>query len=141
MINNFYESNSAVYGDDIASYAVKIATTDSLNSQIDLENVGPGIAVPSINFHLVDFDDQIMISDSVSQIKIISLTEKGIVEGTNLVKVNKGTAKFSNLVFRHPPGSDHVSFQLVSNTVNQKTIEAAFGNVISENVIDVSFRF
>ena len=68
-----FNNNSAIYGPNIASYAVKITYAEDSIKQLKITNLGSGIVLESnLNLALRDYDDQIMILDNVNQILLSS---------------------------------------------------------------------
>ena len=71
FINNTFINNSAAYGPDIGSYAIKIKQKNNNGNTIQLENVGSGLEYEGvISLEIVDHDGQVMNLDSTSQIEI-----------------------------------------------------------------------
>lgn len=140
--DNVFTNNSASYGPNIASYAVKIFEKDKLGESIVMKDVGSGILWnETLKLVLADYDNQTMVLDDSSQIKISALDANSKVSGTDSVKVSKGIAEFSNLIFISKVGSKNVKYQATSKGIDNTKIQRAFGNAISENKIDVSFRY
>ena len=68
-----FNNNSAMYGPNIASYAVKITYAEDSIKQLKITNLGSGIVLESnLNLALRDYDDQIMILDNINQILLSS---------------------------------------------------------------------
>jgi hypothetical protein len=138
-----YRNNTALYGHNIASYPAKIRIKDSDSDDIILNNVGSGIVLPySLELVLVDYDNQVMILDSSSQVSIKSIdTLINYVLGTNAALLNNGLAKFKDLNFAGITGSQNQKFQASSTAIDKVKIQKAFGTQISENYIIINFRF
>ena len=114
----------------------------STNDTIVLTDVGSGIIYPkNLTVALLDYDDQEITTDNTSQIKLQGVTPTAIIAGTDYAKVVKGVGIFDNLVFVFKPGSEHIQYQATSKAIDSSKIRAVFGSVISNNTIDVSFRF
>ena len=142
LSNNIFYNNSASYGNNIASYPIKIKQKDSSQDQVVLNNIGSGIS-DNINFvfGLYDYDDQISLLDNVSQITIKSVINNTLVSGATIVKVTKGVAAFSNVIFTSYPGYSNVSFGLISNAIDlAKARKQISLNYALKNII-VNFRF
>ena len=142
LINNSYSNNTALYGNNIASYAKQIFIKDNINKAILFNNAGSGITYnSSFVLALYDQDDQIVVADSVSQITISGDSIKTKVAGTNLLKVNKGTANFSNIVFYSDPGTSISKFTLTSSGIPLSNLKTVYGSNYTINNVFVNFRF
>ena len=142
MINNAFYNNSAVYGNNIASYPIKIKEKDSSQDQIVLNNIGSGISGNiSFVFGLYDFDDQVVSLDNVSQITIRSIVNNTLVSGSTSIKVIKGIAKFDSVIFTSFPGYKNISFGLTSNAIDLAKVRKQISLNYTLNNILVSFRF
>ena len=142
LLNNIFYNNSASYGNNIASYPIKIKQKDSNHDQVVLNNIGSGIS-DNINFvfGLYDYDDQITSLDNVSQITIKSIVNDTLVSGATIVKATKGVAAFDNVIFTSNPGYSNVSFGLTSNAIDlAKARKQISLNYTLKNII-VNFRF
>lgn len=134
-----FESNTAPYGVNIASYAIKIVEVNSLSSLIVYQNVPSGVKLEStLKLELIDYDNQ-KVTDDSNSIKINSLTQGALVSGFNSAKFKSGMAEFDNLIFIQSPGAQHVYFKATSNAIDA-TKNYAQG-LPSYTTIDVSFRF
>jgi hypothetical protein len=140
--NNTYANNTALYGANIASYPIKIRNKSDNQNRIELNNVGSGVPLnESLVLQLLDYDNQTMILDNISQIKIIAIVPNTNLGGTHSVKVRKGEATFSNIQFQGIPGDSNIDFQSNSKAIDQDKVNAAFGSKMDENKINVSFRY
>jgi len=93
-----FSNNSAQYGPDIASYAVKITFSELSSQQMKLENVGSGIAYEEdLKFVVRDYDNQIMVLDNENQI---------IINSQNDTLVQVGGFNSGIYSFRHPKYSE-----------------------------------
>ena len=138
-----YSNNVAVYGMDIASYPVKIKIVNSTQDDISFENIGSGVTYPqTLHFGLYDFDDQIMVIESIDQIIISAVdTQASSVTGFNAQKLYQGIAEFDNIAFVAAPGSTNILYQASSKAIDDDKIQQVFGQSISDNNINVSFRY
>jgi len=87
VVNN----NSAKYGPDIASYAVKLTIASDPNAPLELNDLGSGIVYSkNLSLSLRDFDNQIMNLDSQNQIILLSKNiSEAQVGGFNSGKLSK----------------------------------------------------
>lgn len=138
-----YTNNSSPYGENIASYAVKITFEDSTSSVMDIQDLGPGIRYDQpLKFAVRDYDDQVMVLDSQSQILIVaSDSSVAEVKGFNINQLNKGVASFDNFVVNTNPGNKDISLEASTKSIDQLLVRTVFGNTISNNTITTSFRY
>ena len=141
--NNLYQNNSALYGVNIASYPVKIKLVNSTQDEVHLNNVGSGITYPqTLNLGLYDYDDQIMVLDSTEQISILSVDQQtSDASGVNVGLLNQGSTSFGSIAFISSPGSVNVEFRATSKAIDDDKIHNVFTNSVSNNTINVNFRF
>ena len=109
---------------------------------MSINNVGSGIAnTEEIKFSLLDYDNQIMVQNSFSQIIITSVNSStSSVAGTNSKQMKSGVATFDNLIAISAPGSSNVKFKASSKAISNSKIIGAFGSSISNNTISFNFR-
>ena len=141
--NNTFIKNQAVYGRDIASYPVKIVMNDNYVDYMSITSVGSGIKYTNdITLALVDYDNQVMVLDNQNLININPLNySNSSILGTNHDQLFEGVETFSDLIFQGQPGISNVKFVVSSNAIDSNKIQSVFGVQISENHIDVSFRW
>ena len=142
MQNLTFTNNYASYGSNIASYAIKIKLNNSYSDDIILENVGSGVLYDqTLDFILIDADNQTMVLDSSSQIEIKSFSSDTLVSGINAVKANQGAVSFSSLYFTSNPGDTNVEFEITSKALDTEILKLQFGADYSQAPITVSFRY
>ena len=109
---------------------------------MSISNVGSGIAnTEEIKFSLLDYDNQIMVHNNVSQITITPVNSPiSSVAGTYSEQVKSGVATFDNLIAISPPGSSNVQFRASSKAISNSKIIKAFGSSINNNTISMNFR-
>ena len=95
-----YTNNSAQYGRDIASYAVKLTYADDPMKSLKIDNFGSGIAYETVlSFALRDYDNQIMVLDNENQIIITSVNSSvAQVSGFNSGRMT--STLFLNLIIK-----------------------------------------
>jgi hypothetical protein len=138
-----FTNNSASYGNEIASYPVRIKEISSDSNTIFLYQVGPSIKLEApLILKLVDYDDQTMVLDSSSQI-LIQPANRSIssLNGFNSESLHQGVAIFENITFLAKLGSQNATFLALSKAINVNKIKKAFKDVHWENEIIVNFRF
>lgn len=142
FLNDTFSSNYAVYGPNIASYPVKIIVQNSSSDDITLSNVGSNIVYPEeVVLALVDYDRQEISNQNTTQIKITPVTSSAGLSGVDYAKVSQGVGVFDNLIFESEPGSTNVAYRASSKAINQNKINNVFGGQLSENLVNVNFRF
>ena len=148
MDNNTFYDNEAEYGQNIASYAVRIVEVDKINQDIVLEGVASGITLTEsplsdgqdlLNLALVDYDDQLMILIDSSTIKITAIEDGTSLIGITEVKASNGVSKFEDIGFVFRPGSTNVNYQVSSSEIDQRKLQDI--EYLINNNISVSFRF
>jgi hypothetical protein len=142
MNNNQFINNTALYGENIASYPVKIKLKESENDNIILFDVVSGINYgETLNLTIVDHDNQIMVLDDTSKIDI-KLAQSGTsLSGTTGVKVNHGVASFDNIAFIATPGSSNVTYTLTAESIAKEKLEKQYETNPKDDVIEANFRF
>ena len=120
-----FTNNSASYGNNIASYAVRVMVENSTDFAINLNNIASGQVIPDkLVLKVVDYDNQtipsigsITIRDASSNTKVLGATNANIINGV-------GT--FSSIIFQAKPGSKNVSFSVNSNLIRKSIIFKQF---------------
>lgn len=136
-------TNSAPYGPNIASYPVKIMRTDSNQDYISIENVGSGVVLDqTLTLALYDYDNQIMNRDSVNKVSILAIdTQVSSTSGANTGLLHNGIVSFGTLRFIARPGTPSILYKAFCKAIDYDKIFDAFGFNISENNIDINFRY
>ena len=130
LLGNTFINNSAQYGPNIGSYPVRIVLTDDHSDSIILNDVASGIQhSDKLVLSLVDFDNQTMVLDSESTLKISPVTNNASISGTDYAKVNKGVATFEGVTFITQAGTQNVIYKMTSKSV------------ATDFIMDISFRF
>lgn len=113
-------------------------STDS----ISLSDVGSAVKLSSaFKLVLADYDDQQMVLDNVSQLKILPTSSSYKLLGTNVAKVDSGVADFTDLMFVGKPGSQRVTFSVDSKSLDRSKISQLYGASAFSSSIFVSFRY
>ena len=111
LTNVTFSKNNALYGNDVASYPVRIVNYDRINDPIILTNVASGISYSeTLRLSLVDFDNQIMNLVSTSQIKISAVSNGTLITGVVESSLSNGQADFEDLQFISQPGEMNIEF-------------------------------
>ena len=142
LSNNIFINNSAPYGPNIASYPIRAKGGETLSNEITLVDLGSGLLSPNaLVLSLVDYDNQTMVLDSTSQLKITPTMNSTRVSGVNVAKVWNGIATFNQLIFIGPPRSHNMYFKISSKAIDVEKLSEIFGDQMYDNAIKVSFRF
>ena len=129
MSLNSFSNNSAVYGDNIASYPVKIVQTDSGDSNIHIEGAASGLKhTDTLSFEIIDFEGQVVNNENKDTVKIASSTSEVSLSGTNFAKINNGTIEFDNLVFIAQAGQTNVKYSVSSSAINSEILSLTVPN-------------
>ena len=141
LINVTKENNTAMYGNDIASYPIKAKLKNANSDLIMLDSVVSGqVYSPSLAFELIDHDEQVIVIDSSSTIKINTIDSNSLLGGILVAAVNQGEAIFDELILVAKPGSDNVQFQISSAAIDNDIIDLQYNGTVKQNNIEASFR-
>ena len=141
--NITYMNNSAQYGPDIASYAVKITFNDSFSNSMSINNTPSGLPYSNA-FTLVlrDYDNQVMVLNNANQISLFSSDSSiELVSGVNSVVLKNGTATFNDLTIAAQPGRQNVMFRATSKAINSFKVAAVYGRSTKESLVKLDFRY
>jgi len=142
MENLTYEGNTAPYGQNVASYPIRVIMQGNSNNEITVDNVGSGITYPSvIKLALIDYDRQEITIENTTQIKITSRTAGSSVSGVDYAVAVGGVGTFDNLNFKYKPGVANVTFSVTSKAINLPRIAAAYELESASSDISVNFRY
>ena len=140
--NIVYNNNTADYGNDIASYPIKVKLLNTDSDLIKLEKVvSDQVCSPSLEFQLVDHDEQAILTDSSSTIKVNTIDNNTSLNGTLVVVVDHGVAVFDQLIFIAKPGSQNVMFDVISNAIDNDIIYLQYIGTVEQKIIDASFQY
>ena len=141
LANMIYTNNSARYGLNFASYAVKIRIQGSDTSTMVFNNFGSGIvSEEAFTLELRDFDNQVMVLNNENKITISAMNRsQASVSRINSKQLNDGSATFDSFIAITAPGSKGVKFQASSKAINSNKVAQVHG-IAFENVISINFR-
>ena len=119
---NDFTNNQAVYGPDIASYAVKLRFRDINSDQMNITDIASGVQYANnIIFELVDYDNQIMMLNNINQVEISVANKSQLqLKGTNNALLKEGIATFSNFVAVSKPGNTNVLISVKCKAIDNK---------------------
>jgi hypothetical protein len=145
-LNNTYENNTAVFGEDIASYATRIKLVVNGTTLVDfteLNDIPSGIAIDdSIELALVSAEqDRIMTSNSRSTVKFVLIDDGTNVRGQNTITLKNGKATFTNTIFLASPGAKNVKYLLSSSAIDYKVLQYLDPVKYADQIISVNFRW
>ena len=147
LINNTYINNTAEYGPEIASYAVRIVEINQINQNIQIINAGSGLTLKEspaaeniayLNLTVVDYDNQTMILENSNKISILPLDIGASVIGTYTAKTINGIASFETIGFEYSPGAKNIRYKASSPQIDDNKI--SYLQLPTDNSINVSFR-
>lgn len=137
-----FQNNSAIYGPNIGSYAIKLnfrGMDYSLN--ISMSNIASGQILNEIlSFELKDYDNQTLKTDSRSTLTIKSNSPNSNAVD-NLAKFEEGVATFDSLIFISEPGSNSNSFRLTTTGIDLESARKQLGSEYELQQIILDFRF
>lgn len=111
MSQLMFSNNEAQYGQNIASYAVKIVSSGTSTNKINLENVASGLEYEdALNFDLVDIDNQLMNLE-INPLKLNTIEANTSITGTNEARLDNGTASFEGVIFGAETGAKNIRYQ------------------------------
>lgn len=90
---------------------------------------------------VVDYDNQEILSNNISQIKISAVTFNATLKGIDYAKVTQGVGLFDNLQFIYPSGGQNIEYVANSKAIDKTLINIVFGSQLSNNTIFVDFRW
>ena len=140
---NIYKNNQTIYGNDIASYAVKVRFNESDSDQMSITDIASGTRYDTnIAFKLLDFDNQTMILNNVSQVELSSSNTSQIqLKGTNTGLLKNGVAIFNNFIAISEPGNSNILISVKWKAIDEAKINTIFGSEIGKNSITTNFRY
>ena len=128
MTNLTFKNNSAPYGDNIASYPVKVIITDSNSTTYTLNDVASGQEYPKyIELSLVDYDNQIVSCTQSGVVSVNSVGENTNTLGRSSEPIVNGKVTFKEIIFVAEPGSKNVPFTVSTNTISANVMLKQFG--------------
>ncbi|CAI2374896.1 unnamed protein product [Moneuplotes crassus] len=143
IVDSMFTDNSARYGDNLASYPVKVRIEGQSDSYIKFTDVGSGITMPSsLVFALLDYDNQVVSLNSEDTFGIFAPAgSNATVKGVNSVNFNAGIATIEGIMFVDQPGSKNVKFDSSTAAIDKGRVSLAFPDQDFNNDITVDFRF
>ena len=140
---NIYINNQAIYGNDIASYAVKVRFNESDSDHMSITDIASGIRYDTnIVFKLLDFDNQTMILNNINQVELISSNTSQIqLKGTNNGLLKNGIAIFNNFIAISEPGNSNILISVKWKAIDKAKINTIFGSEIGNSLITTNFRY
>lgn len=132
--------NSAPYGPNIASYAVKITIVG--NEEMVINDIGSGIRYDTpLKFALLDYDEQVMVLNNVDQIILTPVNSTiSSIGGVNSALTRNGVSTFDNLVAIAKYGAKDIKYQANSKAIDSTKILIALGSLIWDNIVSFNFR-
>ena len=142
MSNNKFQNNEALYGNNIASYPVKIRLKDSESDDIILNDAPSGqVYSPTLQFELVDHDNQVISIDNTSSVSIKAIDTNASVRGFAQSVVNEGLANFDQLILQAKPGSQNIEIEISSLALDLNKLSLQYNKTFNQSFIQASFRY
>lgn len=130
------------YGTNIASYPVKVMLLDNSTETLHIENTPPGQEYDqTLQFGLVDYDEQIVTGTNTGTISIFAQSSKGKALGSSSVPIVSGVATFKGVIFEAQPGSQMIEYSLSSSEIDESLLEKSLGTTSIQDPFYVSFRY
>ena len=145
--NNTFIKNSAQYGENIASYPVKVYFYETGTNKMTLYNIESGIQSKNdIQVRLVDFDGQTMILEDSKVVKITSSLINSTITGVNYAKFKNGVAIFKNITFVSSPGDKNIEYSVTTKAIGSEIIDYIYSETDEQkenfkNKILTNFRY
>ena len=128
MTNNLFQNNSAPYGNNIASYPVRIIAQGDDDYQISINQIASGQLMPNILIlNVVDYDNQTVTNLIKGSINITSIEPNTKVLGRNSESIISGISTFSGLILTAKPGSNNIYFSVGTSVIDSSVILRQFG--------------
>ena len=128
MTNNLFQNNSAPYGNDIASYPVRIIAQGDDDYQISIYQISSGqLIANTLILNVVDYDNQTITNLIKGSITIASIDLNTKVQGRNSESIVSGVSTFNGLILIAKPGSNNVQFSVTTSAIDNSVILKQFG--------------
>lgn len=131
MVNVTFIGNSAPYGNNIASFPIKIIGESEILDNDTLSDVASGQTLSAqIKFKLADYDNQVTSDYNGGRISIVPTTSNALTLGETSASIVSGeywfnylgVATFKSLILIAKPGSKDVKFRLTSSSIRSKDL-------------------
>jgi hypothetical protein len=144
VMNNIFENNTAIFGNEISSYAAKIMhVKDGVLTEVsELDNIPSGLTIDdSIQFAVVNAEGNIMTNDDSSVIKFEQLADGAKVSGQNAATVDQGKTTFTNTIFTSSPGNKKVEIKITSTVIDYEMLQNIDPVKYADQIIKLNFRW
>ncbi|CAG9324295.1 unnamed protein product [Blepharisma stoltei] len=125
--NNNFWNNSALYGNDIASFPAMMVFLNGTNQRVlqyrrNLDLILNDIASgqnknPPLTFALIDDISQIITTDCSSQAQLLSSSDDLIISGTSIANAVNGIFHFNEYIITAKPGSS-LEMSVISSAID-----------------------
>ena len=131
MKNIVFQNNTAPYGNDIASYPVRVVIkgdNDNSNYQIYLNEIASGQTLSeSLVLKIIDYDNQTISTLIKGNIVVSTIDHNTKAYGRNSESIVNGVSTFSGLILSAKPGSNNVQFSINTGIIDNSIILRQFG--------------
>ncbi|CAG9321986.1 unnamed protein product [Blepharisma stoltei] len=141
FVNNLFENNKAIYGENIASYPVSMKIINS-NWTGGLNDLASGqLTTTPLVIGLIDHLGYIVSTDNSSVGELISLSQDIVLSDELKVTAVNGIFTFSSFIISAEPGSNF-SIEIQTNGIDaSKSIKANDGLTYNSSIlVDVTLR-
>lgn len=138
-----FSNNSAKYGNNFGSYAVKIGMVSDPNGNIIIKDAASGqIVSEALEVALIDGDGQITNLQNSGQISIFAAdSSTSFVRSTNTETIREGISTFDNIAFESEPGSNGVVYRITSTSIDFAKVNEVWGSSVIQPQVIVDFRY
>ena len=141
LSNLVFNSNYALYGPNIASYAVKVNIGNETINSITINNAVSGQISRTYIFSIVDYDNQIMNLDPNLKVTIRPVTPRAQLFGRNIYFADAGVAKMNETMFIFSPGTANIVYSISPSTIKLDKAKAVYGANYTLPTIVANFRY
>lgn len=120
LSENTYINNSAIYGNEIASFPISMSvySSDTFLTDFSLSDIAPGQLVSnSFSVVLLDHYGQIVKTDNTTTISLTSPSSDIIISGTTTITSSLGMVTFGSFYIYGKPGNN-ISMEITSPVIN-----------------------
>lgn len=142
MTNLTFINNTAPYGNNIASYPVKAILSNGTSGSFSISDAPSGQEYDQVlTFSLVDFDNQVISSQTSGSMSIIPVTPGANALGFSSTSIVSGVSTFDGVIFQAQPGSNNIEYSVRTAAIDTAKIVKVFGTTSIQDPFYVSFRY
>lgn len=142
MTNVTFTNNTAPYGPNIASYAVKaLLVSDSPSESVIYEAASGQVHDGELKFRLSDYDNQTFYSQTSGLMSLTALDSSAKALGLSTAPIVQGITTFKDVIFQAEPGSQNVEFTAKAFSIDSQRVQKVFGVSSLDESFFVNFRY